>query len=283
MDNKNIIKDHLDTSFDYDGIVVSKELLQKTMAAIKADEEDRKEQENNKQQSWTKKPRYIRRYIQSLGVAAAAVVLLIGATQVFRSSKKSVAPNHMNESSLMQDNKSGAYESSQDVNDAGTSDAEREQENGMHIQSGDLAKKDGSDEMPILSQNFPLAGIEVIRLTMESEEALREIEDKEIIAEVMQLINEAAVVKEAESDFDYGSNEGSEEEAKGEEETDNEARIYHMILLTDTNESFDVLIGNQIQIRRVGEIEYKEYRLDEAKIQESNLLEKLEEISAGDQ
>lgn len=282
MDNKNIIKDHLDTSFDYDGIVVSKELLQKTMAAIKADEEDRKEQENNKKQSWTKKPRYIRRYIHSLGVAAAAVVLLIGATQVFRSSKKSVAPNHMNESSLMQDDQTGAYESSQDVND-GTSEDKREQENGMHIQSGDLAKKDGSDEMPMLSHNFPLAGIEVIRLTMESEEVLREIEDKEIIAEVMQLINEAAVVKEAESDFDYGSNGGREEEAKGEEETDNQARMYHMILLTDTNESFDVLIGNQIQIRRIGEIEYKEYRLDEAKMQESNLLEKLEEILAGDQ
>lgn len=286
MDNKNTIKDHLDTSFDYDGIVVSKELLQRTMAAIKADEEDRKEQEKDKQQSWTKKPRYIRRYIHSLGVAAAAVVLLIGATQVFRSSKKSLVPNNMNESSLMQDNLNGGYGSRPEENNAGTSDAgisdeRREQESGSHTQNNALAEKDDSDGMSMFSQSFPLEGIEVVKLTMEGKEGLREIEDKEIIAEIIQSIKEVALLEEKESEINDRSDEGIEEEAKGEQETDSEAGIYHIIFLTDTDESFDVLIDNQIQIRRAGEVEYKEYKMNKAKSQGNHLLEKLEEILGG--
>lgn len=250
------IKNHLDTSFDYDNIVVSEDLIERTLKAVKERGEEGKEQ--GRTFPW--------RQVRRLGVAAATIVLLAaGAYAIndnlpfyFGHNKSADRTNEMAVRENANGSSDGGSQIAQDQDNkllAGGEEFDQpEMDIAMEEESLTIEESEKQNQMSVmdaleLKADATFMGLysirkeDIVRIEAVRGETTKESREEAVITEMVQLLNEYTLKEEAEEEKISGSGDNSREQ---------EEEVYEIRIFTRSEENFTIVIGEKLQVKKEG-------------------------------
>lgn len=258
------IKNHLDTSFDYDNIVVTEELIRKTLRAVKESE----------QEKIIKKPLFSWKYGKQMGAVAAMVILFVaGAYAVNYNSGLGHRKNADIGYNLTgnQENKAESLERptlemEEGYTASDDADMKIEDQNAgllADTEGGKGFEADGIKEESIeesenqnqmstmdsaeLKLNSTFAAFysidrdDITKVQIEVGGITKESEKEEVISQVIQLLNEYTLAEETETEIRIIVTQKADSK-------ETEPEPYKIHIFTGVDESFKITVSDKIQV-----------------------------------
>lgn len=268
------LKSHLDASFDYDNIKVSEELIKKTLEAIKSSSNQEEiKVEDTKVTPFKKKKNNVWVYTRRVAAAAAVFVLFVAAYR-FIDGGLGVGKKSTENSSVMESAKDEVSILNKAESDSSFSDdfgitsietvegsditATEEEKMSISSDAADMNKQDNSLTMLATSTFSSIYSInpeQVTELTIESKDgSIKKPGDvKETARAIVDLLDEQELTVT---------------------NIENPIWSYKIMLLTDDNGRFTILIGDGIHIQMGDDTPVNSYMVDDIE----GLISKLDEL-----